>query len=418
MANIAPFQAFRYDFQSLSGDLSARVAPPYDILDQADKERLLTRSDRNIVAVDLPFAPAKKLGPAELYEKAGRTFRQWTQDGTLLHEQHPALYIYHQVFEHSGRQYTRRMFIARLRLQPFAEGVVVPHEETFGGPKEDRLALMKATHANLSPVYGLYRDPDDDVGQTFTPHTERRPDAVATLDDVQNRAWILTEDQALQRVVDAFRDKKVYIADGHHRYNTALNYRDWAAQQLGGRLPEEHPARFVMLVLGSMDDPGSLILPTHRVLVELGEMTLETLTDAWADGCEKTSPADADITLYHGATGRSEHLRFTRRDILAELEPTRSPAWRELDLAYLHRYLIEELLKPHVPGGQVPAIRYVKAEATARQTAEQERGIAVICKPATMAQLRDVGEAGDLMPQKSTYFYPKVVTGLTINPLT
>ncbi len=416
MAEIAPFQAFRYDFHALGRDISARVAPPYDILDQADKERLLDRSDRNIVAIDLPFAPAKKLGPAHLYEEAGETFKNWTQDGTLVREEQPALYVYHQVFEYGGREYTRRMFIARVRLQPFSEGVVVPHEETFGGPKEDRLALMKTTRCNLSPVYGLFRDPEDVVGQAFAPQTERRPDAAATLDSVQNLVWMVTDTGVIERVVSAFRDKKIYIADGHHRYNTALNYRDWAAEQNGGQLPDGHPAGYVMLVLGSMDDPGSLILPTHRVLAKIGELTLEGLADGWSEGCDEASPADADITLYHGASKKEEHLKFTNREVLAKLEPEKSAAWRELDLAYLHRYLVDELLKPLVSGEAT--IRYVKEEGQARQTAEQENGIAVICKPATMAQLRDVGEAGDLMPQKSTYFYPKVATGLTINPLT
>jgi len=417
MADIAPFRALRYDFAALEGDVSARVAPPYDILDENDRSRLLAQSDRNIVAIDLPFAPAKCLGPAHLYERAGRTFQQWIADGTLVREQRPALYVYHQTFEFAGRRYTRRMFIARLKLVPFDQGDVVPHEETFGGPKEDRLALMKATHANLSPVYGLYRDAEDRIGEAFAPAIDRQPDAVATLEGVQNRVWIVTDAATVDTIVATFRGKKCYIADGHHRYNTGLNYRDWVAQQLGGELPAGHPAGFVMLVLGSMDDPGSLILPTHRVLAELGDMPLDKLVEAWKPGCEQVAAEQADVTLHHGATGREKHLRFTHRAILAKLEPHKSAAWRDLDLAYLHRYLIDELFKSARPDGGAPVIRYVKAEDAAKQTARKEHGIAILCKPATMAQLRDVGEAGDLMPHKSTYFYPKVATGLTINPL-
>lgn len=417
MADITPFRALRYDFRDLQGDISDRVAPPYDILDQADKDRLLAGSDHNMVAIDLPHAPAKSVGQPHCYEKAGQTLKAWIKNATLVREDQPALYVYHQLFHHAEQRYTRRMFIARLKLEPFSEGTILPHEETFAGPKEDRLALMKATHANLSAVFGLYHDPADEVGKAFESYVERPPDAVATLEDVENRVWIVTTDDTIECVVRAFIGKKCYIGDGHHRYNTALSYREWASQQLGGELPAGHPANYVMVVLGSMDDPGSLILPTHRVLVQIDDLTLNQLVAAWAAGCEESSPEQADITLFHGATGRSKPLRFSNRGILASLEPDKSPAWCTLDVAYLHRYLLDELSSAFVGAGGEPNIRYVKAVDEAKRIAKDEHGIAVLCKAPTMAQLREVSEAGDLMPQKSTYFYPKVATGLTINPL-
>lgn len=417
MAEIAPFRAWRYDFPRIGENLSSRVAPPYDVLDQQGKERLLAKSDRNVVAIDLPYAPAKALGPPECYEAAARTFENWQADGTLVQEDSPAVYIYHQLFEHDGRTYTRRMFIARLKLEPFSAGIVLPHEETFGGPKEDRLALMKATRANLSSVFGLYRDPEDDLASIFTSHIDRSPDAQTTLDGVQNRIWIMTAGDAVDRLVRTFADKQVYIADGHHRYNTALTYRDWLAGENGGELPANHPANYIMLVFGCMEDPGSLILPTHRVLVETGDLGLAALMDAWSSGCAESSPDVADMTLHHGASGEAKHVRFTNRSVLSTLEPKLSPAWCALDSAYLHRYLIDELYT-RVPGRRdAPIIRYAKSESEARRIAETERGIALICEPATMAQLREVSQAGNLMPQKSTYFHPKVLTGLTINPL-
>lgn len=417
MANIAPFRAWRYDFLNIGENLSTRIAPPYDVLDLAGKNLLLAKSDRNVVAIDLPHAPAKALGPPECYEAAARTFENWQADGTLVQEERPAVYIYHQLFEHAGRSYTRRMFVARLELEQFSAGIVLPHEETFGGPKEDRLALMKTTRANLSPVFALFRDPEELLAGIFSSHIDRPPDAQTTLDGVDNRIWIMTAGDAVDRLVRAFADKQVYIADGHHRYNTALTYRDWLAGENGGELPANHPANYIMVVFGSMDDPGSLILPTHRILVETGDLGFAELMNAWSSGCAESSPDTADMTIYYRASDEAKYVRFTNRSVLSILEPELSTAWCALDSAYLHRYLIDDLYA-RIPGGRVaPRIRYAKSEAEARRIAETEKGIALICRPATMTQLRDVSQAGDLMPQKSTYFYPKVLTGLTFNPL-
>ena len=417
MADITPFRALRYDFQSLDSKVSDRIAPPYDILDQSDKDRLLTRSDRNIVAVDLPHVPPKSLGPPEAYESAAVILDGWTKDGTLVREQAPAFYVYHQVFEHDGRSYTRRAFFTRLRLEPFSTGSVLPHEQTFGGPKEDRLALMKTTRTNLSPVLALYRDPNDEVALAFASSIERPPDAVGTLNNVQNRLWIVSDSAVVNRIVRAFADRKIYIADGHHRYITALNYRDWLAERTKAGLSTDHPANFALLALASMDDAGNLLLPTHRVLTDIPDVSLDQLMQTWKPGCAETSPDQADMTLFCGAGAQTKHVRFTNRAVLASLEPGMSDAWCELDVAYLHRYLIDELFTPSISRGDTPKIRYIKTLHDAESCARNEKGIALICKPTTMSQLRSVSEAGDLMPAKSTYFYPKVVTGLVINPL-
>ncbi len=417
MADIAPFQAIRYDFAALGGVISDRIAPPYDVLDQADKERFLARCDRNIVAIDLPHAPAKAVGPAHCYEQAGGTMREWLEDGTMVRESSPAVYVYRQRFQANGADHTRNMVIVRLKLELFSAGTVLPHEETFGGPKEDRLALMKATHANVSSVLGLYRDPQGRVDAITDGCVERQPDATGELDGVRNDLWVVPDADVIGAMVDFFAGKKCYIADGHHRYNTALNYRDWVAQQLGGVLPENHPADYVMVVLASMDDPGNLILPTHRVMVQVGDLTLDRLLAAWDAGCERSDSSDADVTVFHGATGETVSLKFTNRRVLETLEPSKSDAWRSLDVAYLHRYLIDELFVAFSASSASPSIRYLKSERDAQSVAVEEKGIAVICNATTMAQLRDVSEAGDLMPQKSTYFYPKVATGLTVNSL-
>lgn len=411
MLEIAPFQGIR--FSPVAGnDVSSRIAPPYDVLDATDKTKLLARDPRNIVAVDLPHVPPKDAGPPEAYERSRRLLDDWLKDGTLIRDPRASLYLYHQKFEHAGKTYTRRMFIARLRLHEFAEGVILPHEQTFGGPKEDRLALMKATRCNLSPIFGLYRDPHNAVGQEFSTTASRPPTAHGSLDGVENLLWVVDDAELIRRVAMILADRKVYIADGHHRYGTALMYREHVTSRGASRWSNDHPANYVMFVLASMDDPGCLILPYHRVLLHVD---LAAVTDAWREGAAACDADGADIRLVDGSTGKEQCLKFTDRAKLASLEPNEVPPWRDLDAAYLHRYLLKELLTARLRAE--PKIAYVKSEEDARRTAREENGVALLLNATPMAHLRAVSDAGGLMPQKSTYFHPKLATGMVINPL-
>ena len=413
MAQIAAFPGIRYDYTATNGDLSTLIAPPYDVLDQADKDALLAKSPHNIVAVDLPHLPPKSAGPIEVYEKAAQTLQAWLSAGRLVREDQPALYLYHQTFEYAGKQYTRKKFFARIKLQPFSDGVVLPHERTFGGPKEDRLALMKTTQCNVSPVFGLYTDPEDRVGQAFAPVAETKPPVTAELEGVRNEMWIVTDPAVVDAVVTALADKKIYIADGHHRYGTALNYRDWLAEQQGGQLPADHPAQFALMVLGSMDDPGSLIIPYNRTLANVD---VDTVVDAWGPGVAPVADAAmADICLFDGRSGREVLLAFTNRPVLRELQAGEVEPWYDLDAAYLHRYLIDELLAKKL--GSAPDVRYTKSAENTREVARETQDVGLLMRATPMEHLRAVSEAGGLMPQKSTFFYPKLATGMVLNPL-
>jgi uncharacterized protein (DUF1015 family) len=232
------------------------------------------------------------------------------------------------------------------------------------------------------------------------------------MEGVENRLWIVTDAAVIDRVRSAMAPKKIFIADGHHRYGTGLNYRDYVAEQAGGSLPKNHPANFVLMVLASMNDPGCVILPYPRVLAGT---SLDTVLSAWRPGIAEAPESDADVTLFEGATGRTACIRFTDRAKLQSLAPDQSDAWRALDVAYIHRYLIDELMT--AAGAGEPTIRYVKSTDVAKKVAQEESGVALLVRATPMDHLRGVSEAGDLMPQKSTYFYPKLATGLTINPL-
>ncbi|HOW72928.1 MAG TPA: DUF1015 domain-containing protein [Phycisphaerae bacterium] len=427
MPEIMPFRALRYSPSRCAGQWDRLIAPPYDVLSADDKAALLRGHDRNIVAIDLPHVPPKEAGPDEVYAQAAGTLQQWRQDGTLALDDQPALYVYHQEYSFGGKGFLRRKFFARMRLEPFGTGTVFPHEQTFGGPKADRLKLMQATRCQLSAVFGLYGDPDHAVSKLLDPRG-RPADVTATMEGVVNRLWVLQDAKIARSVADHLARRPVFIADGHHRYGTALNYRD---QLQGGQaLPADHPAHFTLIGLCAMEDPGAVIMPTHRVLSGFGKVAPARVIESLAQGLmmkpaggvnepEKLLPWNSadDLCVYVAAKGQAYTARFTRREVLAALAPERSAAWRKLDLAYLHRYLIDELVTKAALGGTAPTIQYLKAADQAIDAARQCHGIALLCKPCTMAELKAVSEAGDLMPQKSTYFYPKLATGLVINPL-
>jgi uncharacterized protein (DUF1015 family) len=426
---LAPLRGLRYSTQRFTADVSKLIAPPYDVLDASDKAELLGRSDHNIVAVDLPFVPPKSAGPDPVYAEAAALLKKWRSDGSLVMDDRPALYVYHQSYEHAGHAYTRKKFFARIRLEAFGAGTVFPHEQTFGGPKEDRLKLMRATQCQLSAIFGLYNDPENAISKLLDMGS-KAPDMTGQLQGVTNRLWVLQDQAKIDAVCKAFAGRPVYIADGHHRYGTALIYRDALIEQQGD-LPADHPARFVLIGLCAMEDPGCIILPTHRVISGFGYLKADDILGVLKNGMDMvqvtTPPLEAEKHLsgdarhdavIHVADGnRTFAARYTQRQKLAELAPDRTEPWRKLDLAYLHRYLIDELITARTLGGVSPTIQYVKAINTAIDTARETNGIAFICKPCTMDELRAVSHAGDLMPQKSTFFYPKLATGLVINPL-
>ena len=427
MSTIRPFRAIRYATQ-ISPDLSNRLSPPYDILDAADRDRLLRRDDRNFVKIDLPHVPPKSAGPPEAYQASQRTLAAWLADGTMVRDEKPAIYVYHQKYRHAGRAYVRKMFFAALRLEPFGTGSVFPHERTFGGPKEDRLALTKATRANLSPIFGLYEDPANEVSRRLEAALPPAPLATGRLDDVENILWGVSDPAVISAAVELMSSRPIYIADGHHRYGTGLLYRDFLIEQ-GGPLPPEHPANYVLCVFCAMEDPGLLILPTHRVLPGVS-VSLETLG---VDGQLDIRPLDvADaakaldelpalgrqaLAMYSAADDRCYAIRPKDPHILDRYEPQRSAAWRGLALALLHAYLLDRIVTPKLCGGREPSVQYIKAADEAVAAARQSRGTAFLTQPVSMEEMRAVCRSGDLMPQKSTYFYPKLASGLVIHPL-
>jgi uncharacterized protein (DUF1015 family) len=405
------------------------------VLNQAGKDALQARSPHNIVTIDLPHFPPKEAAADGVYEQANLTLQSWLKSGVLARDPRPALYPYTQSYQHNQRTFHRRGVIALVRLSPFGKGEVVPHEKTYKGPIEDRMKLMRATGMQLSPIFGLFSDPRHELTDALYRDLSR-PEFSGTLDGVRSDLWHVNDAGTVNQVIDLMEDRPVYIADGHHRYTTALQYQQECIAKAGGSLPPNHPANYCMFVLVGMQDPGLLILPTHRLLGGLPGFSIARLQAALGDNAAiepTTLPAKATAELealvahqpphtfglYDGLSGQSYLVRLRNSDVLAALEPGQSSTWRELDVAILQRYLIDEVIRPTFCPAAEPARGYTADGAeVAAQVDGQAYQIGLVLQSTPLHALEALGKHNEVMPQKSTYFFPKLATGMVINPLT
>ena len=450
MPAVHPFEAVQFTH---STDLSRFAAPPYDVLDARGKQALLDQSPRNIVAIDLPHVPAKELGPPETYAAAAKSFRQWLTEGWLKRREKPAIFAYRQTFTFAGKSRQRCGMACTLDLKPFGPapgGGILPHEETFSGPKEDRMALMKATQAQLSPIFGLHQDEKGTASALVRSVIgSRKPDLHATtpLDNVVHEVWSIDDPATIAAYQAALVNEDVFIADGHHRYTTALNYLKHLEAE--HKLPPNHPARRCMFVLVSMSDPGLVIGPTHRVLGGMKDYSFERFTEA-ARGLLQITPGPADprriedamlasmptslpghhstvLGLVDCATGRSFVATLAQNDPLARRFASKPAAWRELDVALIQYAIVEEICQPKLNAGEPvkwafphsvdEVIDIARGRETGAGGGSGFAQLAVIVRPTPLESVRAVSRANELMPQKSTFFYPKLATGLFVNDL-
>jgi uncharacterized protein (DUF1015 family) len=435
VAHIRPFAGIHFA-RNRNPDISSLIAPPYDVLDEKGKAALQARHANNIVTVDLPHLPPKTVGPDEVYQRADTTLQAWMKGGVLKRDTRAALYPYTQTFEHNGRRAHRRGFVCLVRLSPFGQGQVVPHEKTYANPIEDRLKLMRATGMQLSPIFGLYSDSRNEVTRLLY-HNLSKPEATGTLDGVKHDLWSVIDAELENQIVDMLGTKPVYIADGHHRYTTALQYQKEMEQQNGGKpLPTHHPANWCMFVLVGMQDDGLLILPTHRLIGGLTGFDPDAFAFAVRDAFDvvKTplGPDHVDefvqnvlpsqpahtFGLYDGREKRVYQLTLKDPDILRDREPEHSDAWRRLDVAILQRYLLDEILQPKFAGGKELTKGYTADPfEIAPKVDMKQYQIALMLKSTPLGALEQLAQHGEVMPQKSTFFFPKLATGMVINPL-
>lgn len=427
MAQIAPFHALRFHPPRPS-DLAALIAPPYDVISESDRHELEHRHQRNIVHLDLPRGEGD-----QRYEHARASLERWIAEGTLRQDERPAIYRYEQRFAFANgagpKTYVRKGFIALLKLEPFESRVVLPHERTLSGPKVDRLKLMRATRTHFSQVFGLYRDPMGEAERALARTDELPPDIEATTaDGCRHRLWVVTDAATVAEVARVLAPKQVMIADGHHRYETMLTLRD----ELRPKAAEESLADWGTVFFARAEDPGLLVLPTHRLVKDLPAEVLSALPEKarpWftvTSGTELTAHAIEERLAREGAQRVTFAVRQANRPGTtlwfglrpdADLTPLGPPALRTLDVTVLHGLVLGPLLGI---GAEALAKQsnltytHVLEEALARVDRGEAQG-GFLMNATKVDQVLDACEAGFVLPQKSTFFQPKLATGLVMS---
>jgi uncharacterized protein (DUF1015 family) len=452
MALVVPFRGIRYDPRKIT-DLCDVVAPPYDVISRDAQDAFYQRHSQNVIRLILNKETPGDTPRDNRYTRAAAHYRAWLKEGILVRAQTPHFYFLEEEFDSSARypaggdssssKKVRRGFIGLLRLEEFARGVVLPHEKTQTKPKADRLALMEACRANFSQIFSLYSDEEGAMAPISEKIFSAGGPACDITDDEGTRhtLWMVSDPRILKQVTELMRPKKIFIADGHHRYETALAYRERQRACFPQNTGRE-TYHFTMMYLTAMEDEGLLILPTHRVVSGLegfqtsafleqlrSDFSIESFVfESKKEGAvrehflnELASRSDKGRTLGMLLQGADPFflLSLKHEGALDKAAPSLSPTLKALDVSLLHILIFGKLLKI---GSQDLAagknVLYFKETREAVETVRSGRGqMAFFLNPTKVYQVRDVSLAGETMPSKSTFFYPKLLSGLVINPL-
>ena len=418
MAEVRPLHAVHYDLGEVA--LADVVAPPYDVIDEQQRGGLVSKSEYNVVELDLPRDPAG----GDPYEHAAHLLEQWVKAGILTHDDQPAIWALEQDYAApDGSRLTRRGFLARVRLAPYGEGIR-PHERTQPGPKEDRLRLTRATRHNLSPIFALH---PGNAWQHLEPAIGGDPwGEVTDSDGTTHRVWRVGDPAVHQAIAAELEPGELLIADGHHRYETSLAYQREVGQ--GG------DADYVLMALVSLEDPGLTVFPTHRLLKARNQGDRDAREAALREGIsehfdiEQVPVADLDpagtdgVGVFGFMESRFERcFRLQLRDTsrLGETFAGQSEAYRTLDAAILEELILKEILG--MSADDIAAKRGIGYTPSADEALAKldagEYQVAFLLRPTPVEQVRAVAAAGETMPPKSTYFFPKLLTGIVFNPL-
>ncbi|MGH7934013.1 MAG: DUF1015 domain-containing protein [Candidatus Binataceae bacterium] len=420
---IEPFPALMFD-AARCAPLSDVVAPPYDLIDQPRQDQLYARSPYNIVRLELNR-------DADPYTSAAHTLAQWLREGILARAPRPAIYFYTQAFESESRRLTRNGLIVRIRLEEFSQGRILPHERTFPAAKEDRLRLLTATRVNLSPIFGLYPSGNVELERLIAAVAARAPQIELTDDlGIANQVRPIHAPDEIAVIQNAMAEARILIADGHHRYETALDYRRRR------RAAENNPARprpydYVMMTLVGFNDPGLVILPTHRLVHHLPPGALAVFPARIRETFDVEEFRDAGAmreALRHGrgALGvvlRGDPvfriLRLKNHDAMAAALPDAPKEVHELDVSVLHALILDRIfaMAPEEirKGGNIEYTIDMRGALAAVASGKADG--AFLMTPPTVQDVERVSGAGAVMPEKSTYFHPKLLTGLVMNSL-
>jgi uncharacterized protein (DUF1015 family) len=428
LARVFPFRGVRYN-RAMVPDLAAVVTPPYDVIGPEDQHRYYQLNPYNSIRLECGYQYPDDNQGNNRYTRAAADYGQWLRQGVLVQEEEAAIYLYEQLFRSGGERYRRTGFFARLGLEGYDSGRIRPHEETLAKPKADRLALMEACGTNFSSIFACYHDPGQLLESDFA-GIKQQPPQVELTDEAgeQHRLWVVTDRQLQRQAADLLAGQELFIADGHHRYETALNFY----RQHGADYPA---AGSIMAYLVNTSDPGLVILPTHRILHHLERYNRQQLLTGLEQSFTVTElpyPAPAQIPPLlqpHKSAGETAFVLCDRQQAwllvlrdkqpMRQLNPGYSADWCALDVSVLQSLIFEQLLGIKAEEiAQQTNLSYTRSEGEALQMLQEEQGqLAFFLNPTGILEIAAVAAAGEKMPQKSTFFYPKLLTGLVFNDL-
>lgn len=422
MAEIKAFKGMRYTAEG--GEFNSLVCPPYDIISDAQREEYVKENPYNIIRLELPK------GGDERYREAGETLKSWLGKQVLSCDNEDSIYVYEMQFTANGEKNSLKGFVSLVKLVEFSEGIVLPHEETLSKAKQDRFNLMSETFCNFSQIYSLYMDENGSVYSMVDGCSQGKPDMEVTdPDGTVHRMWCVSDKDVIAKVTAAFADKKLYIADGHHRYETALNFHKHLCAE--GRAVPGDQSGYIAMMLVNMENTGLVVFPTHRIVRDLPEFSAEKILaecKAYFDIAE-TSGEQMQSTLnqlyrdgkkafaMYSGKGNCHIMTLRDESAVKKLLPEMSDAYCGLDVSVLHSLVLERIFgidKENMANQK--NLTYTRVLSEALEAVDKgEANCSFILNPTKVAEIRDVALAGEKMPQKSTYFYPKLITGLVMN---
>ena len=424
MADVRAFKALR--FTDKAGDISKNVCPPYDIISDEERKQYIKESGNNIIRLEKPTG-------CGAYKKAKELYLDWSNKGIIAQDEKKGIYVYEEEFEALGKTYKIKGMFVRVRLEEFEKKVVLPHEETLSKAKQDRFDLMCSTYCNFSPIYCMYTDEDRSVSSLVDKMSDDKPEIeFEARDGVVQRIWKCEDTSVTDKVEELLKDKQLFIADGHHRYETGLRFRNKLIED-GVIVDDEHPANFIMMFIIDLENSGLVVFPTHRMVTnlenfdtekalcgikeyfdvtEIGENEIEAKLEQFKD--DKASVFVADNGKFYLLVMKKEAVAK-----ISSMNEGKSDAYKGLDVTVLHSLILENILgidKENM--AKQINLKYTRDKDEAIEAVKEGKAnCSFIINATKVEEIKQVALANEKMPQKSTYFYPKLITGLVMNRL-
>ena len=439
--DVRPFRAYRYNSSRV--DFKKVIAPPYDVISPAKQDHLYGLSPFNVVRLILNKKEPADNDTFNTYSRAAGTFNGWIQEQILTRDDNPCFYIYRQSYKApDGKVRERTALLGRVKVEPFETGLIIPHEKTLKGPRADRMNLIKKIHTNLSPVFGLYKDQCGETYQLIAGAAQGKKPVFDLVDEdgIGQTLWVVSDPQTCKQISESLRDKKIYIADGHHRYETSLEYAGWKREQETAEKKSApkgiQPYDYTLMAFVSFSDPGFMVMPTHRLMIKLTlpqDKTLEALKTQFnveevaAESIEKNLDSGKDLPVRMGLVFKDKSYLLTLKDPQAAKKvlawdqcnevglPAKPDVCLDLNVNILGHLVFAKLLNfpdtawegnlkfEHEAGPAIEAVKKGEVEA------------AFILKAAPIEMLEKLGAVQERMPQKSTYFFPKLASGIVFH---